>query len=864
MSAYIQYRPLVLGGGGGSGGVTSIGTIDTGTLSANGASISGSLLYMQSASATYPGLINLGTQTFSGAKNFLGAITVGPAAQFQVSTSGGITSASLTASQAVVTDGSHNLVSMAYTSLNTGSTICSRDANGNTAFNNVIVTTTSTVASGQTISMTVGSGGEQIVTGSGNITFNLPIASNLFIGESYRFNNNSTGTITVYESDGTTLVGTVTAGGLAETFCTDNSTADGTWDLHPYLAHASTSGTAGTTLLGTLTAGSLAITGNTLLTGTLQSGGTATTQALNLGQTVSVGSTIVGVNYGANPNFTGYRAQGTEASPTAVVGGNTLVNFIGRGYDGTAWGGTTAVELAMFAAENWSNTAHGTNMRFLTTPVTTTTLLERMRLTDAGNLLLGNTTGTSLLSVGSSAQLTVDTSGNLATSGTTNFNNSTGLTFAQPITAGNYIGAAGTGGSLLIETPSLSSAYTSGLGVSGTYTSGTKLSSVNIGAYGVYSGGGYQSNLTFSTTNNTTSATALTLDSSQNAVFGNNVTIPGTLGVTGVITSNAATMNLTPTTATNNAFMQWNNTGGQLIMGLDNNTGAHFGQGNYATGINAPGKIALLSSGTLALTLDTSQNATFAGTVFAVGQVTSSSTTGNTSFILTPKSGSAGQINNTTVGAPTNLYTSNASSDDTLALALSASGNATFAGTVTSTGLLTASAGISVSGSPTGYTGEVKFPQTPGSGNYAISTFDTGSPTMVFAHRGTSNTGTFAFGTGTGGSTVATITATGGATLSGAVTATVVSPTAAQTTLTGSAGTAVCSQPFQGSSYKKAIIYLNGYTDTGTQTYTFPTAFSHTPYIYGLAGGVSGATVTSTTIKFTTTTLSGFVICEGF
>lgn len=86
----------------------------------------------------------------------------------------------------------------------------------------------------------------------------------------------------------------------------------------------------------------------------------------------------------------------------------------------------------------------------------------------------------------------------------------------------------------------------------------------------------------------------------------------------------------------------------------------------------------------------------------------------------------------------------------------------------------------------------------------------------------------------------------------------------AQTTLTGSAGTAICSQPLQGSSWKKVVIYLNGYTDTGSQTYTFPTAFLHVPALYGLAGGVSGATVTAATIKFTTTLLSGFVIAEGF
>jgi hypothetical protein len=85
----------------------------------------------------------------------------------------------------------------------------------------------------------------------------------------------------------------------------------------------------------------------------------------------------------------------------------------------------------------------------------------------------------------------------------------------------------------------------------------------------------------------------------------------------------------------------------------------------------------------------------------------------------------------------------------------------------------------------------------------------------------------------------------------------------AQTTLTGSAGTAVCSQPDLGSSYKKVICYLNGYTDTSTQTYTFPTAFTHPPVAVVTAAGVT-ATITSTTVTFTSVTVTGWVILEGF
>ena len=54
----------------------TIGTIDSQTPSANGATIIGSVLYLQSGSATNPGLINTTTQTIAGAKTFTGATTV--------------------------------------------------------------------------------------------------------------------------------------------------------------------------------------------------------------------------------------------------------------------------------------------------------------------------------------------------------------------------------------------------------------------------------------------------------------------------------------------------------------------------------------------------------------------------------------------------------------------------------------------------------------------------------------------------------------------------------------------------------------------------------------------------------------------
>lgn len=55
--------------------VLSVGTLDGNPPSANGASIALNSLYMQSASATFPGLVNITTQTFAGNKTFTGTIT---------------------------------------------------------------------------------------------------------------------------------------------------------------------------------------------------------------------------------------------------------------------------------------------------------------------------------------------------------------------------------------------------------------------------------------------------------------------------------------------------------------------------------------------------------------------------------------------------------------------------------------------------------------------------------------------------------------------------------------------------------------------------------------------------------------------
>ncbi len=137
----------------------------------------------------------------------------------------------LSASAAVITDGSSNLATYPYTSLDTGNTLVSRDSNGNFAGNAVVTSVYTIPTSDQTIGMNNGYAQTQRATGSATINYVLPDATTLMPFASYNINNESSDVANIYANDGTTLIGVVPGGGYGIVATLDTSTANGAWDL---------------------------------------------------------------------------------------------------------------------------------------------------------------------------------------------------------------------------------------------------------------------------------------------------------------------------------------------------------------------------------------------------------------------------------------------------------------------------------------------------------------------------------------------------------------------------------------------------------------------------------------------------------
>ncbi|MFH2019602.1 MAG: site-specific integrase, partial [bacterium] len=99
------------------------------------------------------------------------------------------------------------------------------------------------------------------------------------------------------------------------------------------------------------------------------------------------------------PTIGGRSANGTYASPTATTANNLLMRVGGAGYGDTGFASNQAY-IDFKAAEDWTDANQGTYITFRTTPVTTASPAEVMRITDAGYIGIGTTTPEAQLQVG--------------------------------------------------------------------------------------------------------------------------------------------------------------------------------------------------------------------------------------------------------------------------------------------------------------------------------------------------------------------------------------------------------------------------------------------------------------------------------
>jgi hypothetical protein len=99
-------------------------------------------------------------------------------------------------------------------------------------------------------------------------------------------------------------------------------------------------------------------------------------------------SDIVATSFGGQPGLLLQAARGTSLAPTAVQLGDTLGYVAGNGYGATVWSDGNAA-MGMAAAENWTDTAHGTAMGFFTTPLGSTTTALQMAVLPNGNVGIG-------------------------------------------------------------------------------------------------------------------------------------------------------------------------------------------------------------------------------------------------------------------------------------------------------------------------------------------------------------------------------------------------------------------------------------------------------------------------------------------
>jgi hypothetical protein len=191
--------------------------------------------------------------------------------------------------------------------------------------------------------------------------------------------------------------GALSAGSLS---ATGNGTFGGA------LVAASVSSSGGGTFGGALSASSLSVTSNGTFGGTLTAD-TISADILTASDITAASNTGVGllrangVSNSGQPQVVLTRSLGVPGAPLPLSSNQSLGSIFFAGFDGSST--PNAALIGANAGENWTQTARGTRLSFSTVANGTTTLVQRMRITDAGLVGIGTTAPDQLLTVNGNA-----------------------------------------------------------------------------------------------------------------------------------------------------------------------------------------------------------------------------------------------------------------------------------------------------------------------------------------------------------------------------------------------------------------------------------------------------------------------------
>ncbi len=210
--------------------------------------------------------------------------------------------------------------------------------------------------------------------------------------------------------------------------------------------------------IGTISPDSpLTVNGNT--SGLPAPGVSYTGTNLHIVGTDGVKSRILVDSFGAGsfPVLSLRAARGTAGSPTALQTGDTFGTLNAGGYGSSAYGGGAA-QISFITTDNWTNSDNGSAIRFLTVANGSTSLVDRMRIDNNGNVGIGITSPNANLEVSGTISAThfvgdgsglsgLAASGDQINSGTASViaNLNTGISVSTPLDVSGALKLSGLG-----------------------------------------------------------------------------------------------------------------------------------------------------------------------------------------------------------------------------------------------------------------------------------------------------------------------------------------------------------------------------------------------------------------------------------